>query len=540
MRDTVPRLLSQGIGHLKSGGNVEAFMNSVDAASLSAAEHEELSSLLHLSASLFVLGEEPIPAPRAKAANRARFLTEAVRIKESQRSRTRQLFWFGLPLRLRQSIVGVLLVVVMIMTTTTGVRAAAGSLPGSPLYPVKLAVENAQIAVTRDPAALTQLHLTFATRRSTELLTLVSNNLPVDPSVIDGLAAHLAQARAKAESAGSSTRPSLLQKVIEVAGAKSEELERATAAQPQAGPELVAGAAAARAAKAEAELALARLPVGDPTPPPTATSTIRAPGLNPTQQNTRVLPVTTVQPGRTATAVSSPTAVPTATATATDQRTNGSTPVGAIGTSTPDRAEGPTATRTATIAPSQTAMPSATMMATATATPTVPEPATPTPTSTEVPSPTVPAEPPEEPTSVPQALFHLTKSDFPDPVPATYNVQYRICVVNDGDVPLTNVVLVDRWSGCAYLVPDNQREMTWNLGTVGPHEQRCVEFTLNTFSVCNGQTITNEAVMTCDQGTARTVETTRVGPQPPPPPTTVAPTSVPTATLTAGETMAAE
>lgn len=51
--------------------------------------------------------------------------------------------------------------------------ASAGSLPEEPLYPVKLAVENVQIALTPDPQQRAELELRFAGRRLEEVETAV-------------------------------------------------------------------------------------------------------------------------------------------------------------------------------------------------------------------------------------------------------------------------------------------------------------------------------------------------------------------------------
>jgi len=128
-------------------------------------------------------------------------------------------------------------------------------------------------------------------------------------------------------------------------------------------------------------------------------------------------------------------------------------------------------------------------------------------------------------------VFSLTNTDYPDPVPATYRIYYDLCVINEGDVPLTNAVLVDSWSPlrCVYLPPDNPSKVWWAIGTIAPHTQYCVQLILNTYSVCAGSTVTNEAVLTCDQGSTRAVATTRIGPTPIP---SVTSTVTPTLTLT--------
>jgi hypothetical protein len=134
-------------------------------------------------------------------------------------------------------------------------------------------------------------------------------------------------------------------------------------------------------------------------------------------------------------------------------------------------------------------------------------------------------------TPTPEAALSVSNSDQPDPVPASHNIHYNICVINHMDSALTNVVIVDRWSprDCVYLVPNNPTEVRWELGTINGHARRCVELTLNTFINCTGNVVTNEAVATCDQGTARDQTTTTIGPRPSPAPTD---TPLPTSTNT--------
>jgi hypothetical protein len=138
-------------------------------------------------------------------------------------------------------------------------------------------------------------------------------------------------------------------------------------------------------------------------------------------------------------------------------------------------------------------------------------------------------------TLTPVVNLGITNNDHPDPVPAGYTIHYDICVTNHRDFALTNLVIVDTWSprDCVYLPPDNPPEARWDLGTLNPHDQYCVQLSLNTFVICAGNSVTNEAVATCDQGTARDQATTTIGPPPTPTPTsTSTPTNTPTSTPT--------
>jgi hypothetical protein len=63
---------------------------------------------------------------------------------------------------------------------------SAGSLPEEPLYPVKLAMENVQLAITQDSGARAQLEMQFAARRLQEVAAAVQQGKP--EAVEQGLA----------------------------------------------------------------------------------------------------------------------------------------------------------------------------------------------------------------------------------------------------------------------------------------------------------------------------------------------------------------
>jgi chitinase len=182
------------------------------------------------------------------------------------------------------------------------------------------------------------------------------------------------------------------------------------------------------------------------------------------------------------------------------------------------------------LTPSRT--PSVSPIRTATYTPKPSSTPVPTATPEETPTPTHGPGVTPSPTDTPQAIFRLTLKDNPDPVPATHRIHYNLCLFNDGEIALTHVVIVDTWKPreCVYLAPDNPPNITWNVGTLNPHQRFCVEFALDTYSICGGRTATNEAVMTCDQGTALVSESTRIGPTP-------VPVATQTATATETETL---
>ncbi len=67
------------------------------------------------------------------------------------------------------------------------VTASASALPGSPLYPVKLTVERAQVVLTRDPAAREQLLNEFTQRRVAEAQAVLEKGYRVASLPLEGV-----------------------------------------------------------------------------------------------------------------------------------------------------------------------------------------------------------------------------------------------------------------------------------------------------------------------------------------------------------------
>jgi hypothetical protein len=513
MTDGIARLLRKGIDHVAGGRTLEEYMGQVDATSLSSAEREELQQLLDMSGSLLQLRQIAIPSPRAKAANRTRFLGQAVQQKE-RRQRPAARARLRVPAKLQRALVGVTLSVVLLLVVGSGAATAAGgSLPGSALYPLKLVFEDTRLTLTFSQPARAQLYMRYASERTAEIVRLATAGRAVDEAVLARMAQQLQGATDAAESAGGEAQRELLEQVIQISDAQQALLSGASMeAPPEAQAALNAGATVAEQASRQAQEALQGLLPHGVTPTPAWTSTSApAPSEPPA-----VAPV------------DSPTPRPSHTP-------ESPTPSGTPHTATPSPTGTLVSTPTSSAPPAQPGTPGAKPTRTPglTHTPvTIPGTATATPSGTP------------QVTHTPQAVFRVTIEDNPDPVPASYRIHYVVCAVNDGDVPLTNVVIVDRWSPgeCVYLPPDNPSEIRWDIGTVEPHTRGCGLFALSTYSICGGRTVVNEAIMTCDQGTARAVEHTSIAGTPTPtrkPTTTatIAPTLTPTVVLTPTSTV---
>jgi hypothetical protein len=135
------------------------------------AERDQLIDLLRLSVDLGSL------APSAPAADPAFRLRARNRMLAAATQRRRAQRWnpFGaLPRPAARLAFAGALAVALLVGGLTSAAASGNSLPGDVLYPLKLAVERAQLAVAFDPAARARLHAQFAEVRLTEAQRLIA------------------------------------------------------------------------------------------------------------------------------------------------------------------------------------------------------------------------------------------------------------------------------------------------------------------------------------------------------------------------------
>ncbi|MGQ9713311.1 MAG: DUF5667 domain-containing protein [Anaerolineae bacterium] len=151
-----------------------------------------LRPLLEVVAQLQVLREPPPPASLAAA--RVRFLARAqdLRAKRAARRSTGSPGivawpWPRLGDALLRPLVSLVLVALLFSLVGYTAQAASTSLPGSPLYPVKLAVERTQVALAADREVEAHLEVAFAARRLDEIQRLAEAGHPPDPTTLTRL-----------------------------------------------------------------------------------------------------------------------------------------------------------------------------------------------------------------------------------------------------------------------------------------------------------------------------------------------------------------
>lgn len=118
------------------------------------------------------------PRPGFVYASRGRLISQVQQENGFDKAHPR--FWlFGLdgqfrPDKLTLQIALVALLMIVLVISTSGIALASQSaIPGNTLYPVKISIENAELALTSSPIGDARLHIEFAQRRLAEVQSLV-------------------------------------------------------------------------------------------------------------------------------------------------------------------------------------------------------------------------------------------------------------------------------------------------------------------------------------------------------------------------------
>jgi hypothetical protein len=143
-------------------------------------EAARLEAFLRLAERLRTARQPELSAP-AMAAIEARMLRRAEELRRNRQARlqprAKPAFF---PLLTRAAAVALAMVLAAVLLGAGVVFASTHSLPDSPLYSVKRAVEQVQLALTFDQAERSTLHLTFANRRLSEAITLLQTKGELD------------------------------------------------------------------------------------------------------------------------------------------------------------------------------------------------------------------------------------------------------------------------------------------------------------------------------------------------------------------------
>lgn len=140
---------------------------------------DELRPLLQLAAQLRSLSEDCPPSSVGMLAGRRKLLNEAARLKSAQDgSRSGAIsVWSNLRALLRKSATTVVLALLLLGLALGGgtIVAAAKSLPGDALYPIKRMTEDLQLALTLDQQAKARLRDQLDARRRQEAVAVAGS-----------------------------------------------------------------------------------------------------------------------------------------------------------------------------------------------------------------------------------------------------------------------------------------------------------------------------------------------------------------------------
>jgi hypothetical protein len=179
--------------------------------------------------------EQVPPPPQGLKAGRERFLAQAARLSKERpladarvqaKPRRRKM-----RLALAYKIIAAVLAVVMGTAALGGgvAYAASDSLPGEPLYPVKLAAEDVRLAFSAGPAARAQLGMALAAERAREMQQLAQQGESVPGTVPTRMAQHMEQTMAQIAEAKPEDVPALLEQVMAQTRAQKQFLEQVQA-----------------------------------------------------------------------------------------------------------------------------------------------------------------------------------------------------------------------------------------------------------------------------------------------------------------------
>ena len=243
-------------------------------------EHELVEAPLpdSVKAALDALRSVPPPNPATRETHRQAFLAVARKFSVqavSSAPKTRHKGWKAhlralLSLNFKEapmlSLVKAIIVVTMVFGGTVGtVSASQESLPGSPLYPLKLQLEDWQLAHTCDPAMRAQVAMTLAQHRVEEAKRLAAKGDAVPAQVAARYQAQVETALQALETLNTPTRLQVQAQISEMLATQMEAMDRLQADDEGGAEPIQAMAQTMRQAR---ERLAPPPPPGDGTPPP--------------------------------------------------------------------------------------------------------------------------------------------------------------------------------------------------------------------------------------------------------------------------------
>lgn len=155
----------------------EGFETALQRAAQGHAVDQRWLPLIQTAQQAAVLAEPPLPPPQRLAPGRQLFLAEAARLRAGATQRPAMPLWLRGAMRPAAAFIAVLLIVALALSTG---QAVSASLPGEGLYSLKLAAEDARLAITRDPQVRATLSLAQIKDRLDEIVAVLAQGRPLD------------------------------------------------------------------------------------------------------------------------------------------------------------------------------------------------------------------------------------------------------------------------------------------------------------------------------------------------------------------------
>lgn len=205
----------------------------------------EMRPLLTLASLFESIRSVELPPAESLAADRNEFLAELTSLQlqpvspsflSRLKGRVSQYFIGSSPTSTQQqkemrNMSVLLLKAALIITIAFGslggtMAAAAGSLPDSVVYPVKLAMEQARLTLADNPAREASMHLAFAGERTREIVRLAAKGEVPDEALLNRFQNHMGEAYHLAAQMGDQEMKGLLLQAQEMIQTQSRDLER--------------------------------------------------------------------------------------------------------------------------------------------------------------------------------------------------------------------------------------------------------------------------------------------------------------------------
>jgi len=179
-------ILNECLQELETGQPLEAIL---------ARYPEEADELRPLLLTAQNLKATPIARPRShvQQAGWQRFLGEAIALRRARERRPAFSLW-ARPLLRPVAVAASLLLMLFLLGSSATVYAASSSLPDSPLYPIKLATEEARLWIVFDEDDQAGILLDQSETRMTEIRKLVQDGKPVKSNVLSAMRGRMTRA----------------------------------------------------------------------------------------------------------------------------------------------------------------------------------------------------------------------------------------------------------------------------------------------------------------------------------------------------------